>query len=84
MSCSIRTKISETGRISIPAEFRKAIGIRGASDVVVELTETEIRIHTLDEIVTRTQRRARELLSGKAQASVEDFIRERHADAERE
>ena len=84
MNRVVRTKISETGRISIPADFRKALGIGGARDVIVELAEDEIRIRTLDEIVTRAQRRARELLSAKPRASVEDFIRDRRTEAEHE
>lgn len=52
--------------------------------MIVELADDEIRIRTLDEIIARAQRRARELLSGKPQASVDDFIRERRVEAERE
>lgn len=48
---AIRVKVSESGRLSIPAEFRKAAGIEHGGDVIVELIGHEIRIRTVDEVI---------------------------------
>ena len=61
------------------APFR---GARGGA--IAELPNDGIRIRVLTEIVARVQRRARELLSGKPRASVDDFIRVRRVEAKHE
>lgn len=73
-------RISKTGRISLPAAFRKAIGLQTGGDVVVELKDREIRIRTVDEVIARAQAWSRELLRGHPNASVDDFLAERKRD----
>ena len=54
----VRARVSESGRISLPAEFRKAVGLERGGDLVVELEGREIRIRPLDEWL-RTPGRSR-------------------------
>lgn len=80
---SVRARVTEAGRVSLPAEFRKAVGLGRGGDVVVELVAgREIRIRTLDEVVARAQELTRELLGGGEGASVDDFLAERRREAE--
>jgi AbrB family looped-hinge helix DNA binding protein len=79
---SVRAKVTEAGRLSLPAEFRKAVGLERGGDVVVELAGNEIRVRTVDEVVARAQELTRRLLAGKAGASVDDFLTERRREAE--
>jgi len=51
----ILARISQSGRLSIPAKFRKAVGLERGGEVVVELDGREIRIRTVDEVVGRAQ-----------------------------
>jgi bifunctional DNA-binding transcriptional regulator/antitoxin component of YhaV-PrlF toxin-antitoxin module len=81
---TIRARVTETGWLSLPAEFRKAIGLERGGDVVVELAGKEIRIHTVDEVVARAQELTRRLLVGKAGTSVDDFLAERRREAAQE
>lgn len=81
---AVRTRVSESGRLSIPAEFRKAVGLEHGGAVVVELDGREIRIRTVDEVVDRAQALTRQLLGGRPDASVDAFLVERHREAERE
>jgi antitoxin component of MazEF toxin-antitoxin module len=67
--------------LSLPAAFRKAIGLERGGDVVVELAGKEIRVHTVDEVVARAQELTRRLLAGKAGTSVDDFLAERRREA---
>ena len=76
----LRAHVSSSGRLSLPAEFRKAIGLERGGDVVVELDNREIRIRTLDDVVDEAQALSRRLLAGKRNASVDDFLKERKAD----
>jgi AbrB family looped-hinge helix DNA binding protein len=77
-------KISDTGRLSIPADLRKAVGLERGGDVVIELSGDEIRIRTVAAAITRAQALTRRLLDPKRGASVDEFLSERRAEAERE
>jgi AbrB family looped-hinge helix DNA binding protein len=81
---AIRVRLSESGRLSIPASFRKAVGLEAGGDVLVELEGKEIRIRSLNEAVAQAQAMARRLLAGHPEASVDDFIAERRREAEKE
>jgi AbrB family looped-hinge helix DNA binding protein len=74
---SVRAKVTEAGRLSLPAELRKAVGLERGGDVVVELAGNEIRIRTVDAVVARAQDLTRRLLGGKTGATVDDFLAER-------
>ena len=81
---AIPGRVSKSGRLSIPAQFRRAIGLERGGDVVVELDGREIRIRTVAEVVAQAQTIARRLIEGKADASLEAFLAERRRQAERE
>jgi len=81
---SIRAKVSESGRLSIPSEIRKAVGLDRGGDVVVSLEGAEIRIRTVDEVVQRAQQLSQKLLKGRRGASVDAFLARRKADAAHE
>lgn len=81
---AIRAKVSESGRLSLPAPFRKALGLAQGGDVVVELHGREIRIRTVDEAVAQAQTLAKRLLAGKPESSVDAFLAERRRDAPEE
>ena len=80
----VRAKVSRSGRLSIPAGFRKALGLDHGGDIVIELTGRELRIRTIEEVVAQAQAIARRLTAGKPDASVDAFLAERRREAERE
>ncbi len=73
-------RVSSTGRISLPAGFRKAVGLERGGNVVIELDGNEIRIRSIREAVARAQEMSRRLLAGKPQLSVDDFLAHRRED----
>jgi AbrB family looped-hinge helix DNA binding protein len=81
---SAHAKVSEAGRLSIPAEFRKAIGLERGGDVVVELDGRELRIRTVDEVIDRAQEMTRRVLSGRSEGTLDAFLSERRRDADSE
>jgi len=72
--------ISPSGRISLPAEFRRAMGVEGGGKVLVELDGNEIRIRTVREAVARAQALSRRLFADKPNVSVDDFLAHRRED----
>lgn len=79
---AIRGRVTELGRVSLPAEIRKAVGLDHGGDVVFELDGKEIRIRTVDEVVDQAQALTRRLLKGRSGASVDDFLAERRRESE--
>lgn len=76
--------VSKSGRLSLPAAFRKAVGLEDGGKVVVELDENEMRILTVRQAVTRAQALSKRLLGDNPGTSVDDFIAERRREAAQE
>jgi AbrB family looped-hinge helix DNA binding protein len=68
-----KVKVSATGRLSLPVEVRKAVGLEKGGVVLVEAENGDIRIRTVDEVFARARALAREL--GGNDASVDDFLK---------
>ncbi len=70
---SVRGHVSATGRLSLPAELRRAVGLERGGPVRIELIDGAIRIRTMKEVKDGIRALARE--SGLAEkASVSDFL----------
>ncbi len=70
---SSRGHVSETGRLSLPAELRRAVGLERGGPVRIEVIDGAIRIRTMKEVKEHIRALARE--SGLAdKASVADFL----------
>lgn len=80
----IRGRVTESGRISLPADFRKTLGLDHGGDVIIELDGNDIRIRSVNAAIARAQALSRQFLGNKPGASVDDFIAERRREAERE
>lgn len=52
---TIKTKISEGGRVVIPSEYRKQLGLEVGDEVMIGLVNGELRIFTLDVAIKRAQ-----------------------------
>lgn len=70
---SLRGHVSKTGRLSLPAELRRVVGLERGGPVRIEVIDGAIRIRTMKEVRDRIRALARE--SGLAEkASVADFL----------
>ena len=76
------TKVSEAGKLSLPAQIRRRVGLENGGPVLVRLEDGEIRIRTVRDSILRVQQQARKLF-GKSD-SVERFIADRRAEGRRE
>jgi AbrB family looped-hinge helix DNA binding protein len=59
---AIKTKISEGGRVVIPSEYRKQLGLEVGDEVMIQLVDGEMRIFTLEQAVKRAQEIVRQYI----------------------
>lgn len=76
-------RITEGGRIVIPAEFRRALGLNVGDELLMQLEDGELRLFTLEQGIKRAQETYRKYVPADRDL-VDELIRERHAEAERE
>lgn len=77
------TKVDRHGRVVIPAEYRRALGLREGDEVMLQLDDGALRIFTRSEAI----RRAQELVTKRTQGErslVDELITERRAETAHE
>lgn len=77
-------RIAPGGRVVIPAEFRKALGLAVGDDVVIELTEGELRLRSLDATIRKVQAMVRRYIPDDGRSLADELIAERRQEAARE
>lgn len=82
-SRTVQTNLSKEGKVSIPAAFRAAAGMRESEPLTLSLEGDEIRIRRLRSVLAEIQAEARELFAGSGY-TVDKFIEERREEAQRE
>lgn len=76
-------KIDADGRLSIPAQYRRALGVEAGGSVVVSLVGNEVRIRSAADAMAELQVEAARFLGGE-DMSVDAFLEDRRAEAHRE
>jgi AbrB family looped-hinge helix DNA binding protein len=83
MNGELRIRMSENGRVVIPAAIRKALGIKAGDELMLHLDEDGMKLTTTRLRVARAQRLVRKY--GKPGVSlVDELIAERRAEARKE
>ena len=77
------TKVDRHGRVVIPAEYRRALGLRAGDAVVVQLDDGALRILTRAQAIRRAQEIVAKYVSPD-RSLVDELIAERRAEAARE
>jgi AbrB family looped-hinge helix DNA binding protein len=78
-----RLKINENGRVVIPADFRKVMGIKAGDEVILRWEDDELRITTMKHRIARAQRLVRKYVKPGV-SLVDELIAERRREAHRE
>ncbi|MDO9225182.1 MAG: AbrB/MazE/SpoVT family DNA-binding domain-containing protein [Pseudomonadota bacterium] len=78
----IQTKMSEGGRVVVPIEIRKALGLQEGDAVLWELADGEARLTTRRERLRRAQTLVRQYVPADVSLA-DELIAERRAEAER-
>jgi AbrB family looped-hinge helix DNA binding protein len=77
---AVRTKIGEGGRIVIPAEYRRALGLKVGDNVTLTLDDDELRLTTRRAAIKRAQRILRQYIPEGRMLS-DELIAERRREA---
>ena len=80
---SVTVKVSPTGRLHLPAEVRRALGLSGAGQVVITVVDGDVRLSTAAQALERARALARPY-APKDRLALEELIAERRAEARRE
>jgi AbrB family looped-hinge helix DNA binding protein len=80
---SSTAKVDSAGRIVLPAEGRKELGLHPGSEVIVHFDDGEFRVTTREEAIRRIQARVRKYIPAGV-SLVDELIAERRAEAKRE
>lgn len=79
----IKAVIGRGGRLNIPSEHRKALGLAEGDEVLVGISEGAIRIQTREAAIDRVQHMLRDRI-GEGRSPMNELIEERREEAWRE
>ena len=80
---TVKTQLGKNGRIVIPVQFRKALGVQEGDVLMISLHEGEIRIFTRDQAIKNIQAMVRRYVP-EGVSLADELIAERRAEAARE
>ena len=80
---TITTQLGKSGRIVIPVQFRKALGIQAGDELMMSLHDGEIRIFTRDQAIRNIQAMVRRYVP-EGRSLADELSQERRAEAARE
>jgi len=79
----IKTRLGRGGRIVVPAQYRRALGIEPGDDVLLLLDESGLHVLPVRQAVARAQALVRKYVSPGKRLS-DELIAERRREAARE
>ncbi len=79
----VSSRVADGGRIVIPADFRKCLGIQEGDVVLIRLQDSEVRVVPLRQALVRARELTAQYIS-RDRSLAEELIGERRKDAERE
>jgi AbrB family looped-hinge helix DNA binding protein len=80
----IEVTVSPSGRMSIPADVRKRLGLEKGGKLILNVDENGMTLTTGAQRVRRAQALYKEIMKGKQDETVDDFLKQKRADAARE
>jgi AbrB family looped-hinge helix DNA binding protein len=80
---AIKTQLGKNGRVVIPAQYRKALGISEGDELLVTLDQGMIRISTQRAAIQRVQESVRRYVP-RGRSLVDELIQERRAEQDLE
>ena len=77
-------RIAQGGRVVIPAEFRKALGVGIGDEMVIELQGDELRLRSRQDAIKRVQAIVRKHIPDENRSLADELIAERREETARE
>lgn len=78
-----RSKIQDGGRLVVPADIRRELGLQTGTDVVLEVVDGSLQVRTMAQVIKQVQDYARQF-KREGESVVDEFIAEKRAEAARE
>lgn len=78
---TVQVTITANGRMSLPADIRKRLGIAKGGSLLVEETPDGIVLRTVEQAVAHAQALARQYTAGKTGLSVDTFLANRRIES---
>lgn len=78
---TIQVSVTPSGRMSLPADIRKRLGVAGGGALLVEETADGVVLRTVAQSIAQAQALARQYTAGRSEVSVDTFIANRKADS---
>lgn len=78
---TIQVTITPNGRLSLPADLRKRLGLAGGGALLVEETPDGVILRTVAQSVAHARALARKYTGDQPEASVDAFLERRRADS---
>jgi AbrB family looped-hinge helix DNA binding protein len=79
----MKIRLDKEGRLVIPAEFRRALGLRTGDEVILRLKDGEVCLIPLHESITLAQKKVRKYVPEDV-SLVDALIRDRREEVARE
>jgi antitoxin PrlF len=80
---NLPVRMARNGRLSVPAKFRKALGLEDGGMVVLSLQDGEVRIRPIGVVLAEVQAMVAPYLKASGD-SVEQFLADKRAEVVRE
>ncbi len=81
--CKFKSKIGQSGRVVIPGEYRRKLGLRSGDEIILHLDDEGLHLYTPAQAVARAQALVRRYVPGGRSLS-DELISERREETARE
>jgi len=81
--CKFKSKIGQSGRVVIPGEYRRKLGLRSGDEIILHLDEEGLHLYTPAQAVARAQALVRRYVP-EGRSLSDELISERREEAARE
>lgn len=78
---TLQVNITANGRMSLPADVRKRLGLMSGGAVFLEETDDGVVLRTAAQAVARAQALAKQYTGGQPGAGVDEFLAQRREDS---
>lgn len=78
---TVQVTITPNGRMSLPADIRKRLGLSGGGALLVEETADGVILRTVAQSIAHAQALARQYTADKAETSVDAFLARRRVES---
>jgi AbrB family looped-hinge helix DNA binding protein len=80
VAMTLKINITPNGRMSLPADVRKRLGLIGGGAIYLDETDDGVVLRTANQAVARAQALAKQYTGGNPDASVDAFLNRRRED----